>query len=175
MGTNFHWKVPGVEVRRDPITLPTGDEIELREPFDDMDPKIHIGKRSAAGLYCWDCRVTLAEGGESMIHSGRIGTLDACPKCGKTPDPARETMRGPVAVELGFAKPEVAAPRGIGGAASFSWAQNPERVRRICEERLDETLIQDEYGRDMTCREFLNMLAANCPIEFTRSIGVWFS
>lgn len=34
----------------------------------DMDPQYHIGKRSAAGLYCWDCGKTLCKDGESGIH-----------------------------------------------------------------------------------------------------------
>ena len=40
MSTNFYWVVP-------PITLPTGEEIEP----DDMDPRIHIGKRSNGFLW----------------------------------------------------------------------------------------------------------------------------
>ena len=64
MGTNFHWvlDIP------DQIKTPTGDVIE--NPIDDMDPVYHIGKRSAAGMYCWDCDDTLCPGGKSQVHAG---------------------------------------------------------------------------------------------------------
>jgi hypothetical protein len=44
---------------------------------------IHIGKRSAAGLYCFDCEVTLCKNGEDAIHQGSSGWYNTCPKCGK--------------------------------------------------------------------------------------------
>lgn len=163
MGTNFFWKVPEGPV------LPTGEQIG----WDSDDPKVHIGKRSAAGLYCWDCDRTLCTGGKARVHYGDQ-FLSQCPKCGKrsTADSLKE---GPVAVELGFAKPATARPTGVQGAASFSWAQDPGRVRDICRQRPDEVLIVDEYGGDMTCAEFIGMLENNCPLEFTGSIGQYFS
>lgn len=37
--------------------------------FDDRgDPKTHIGKRSAAGLYCWDCGISLHRKGPEFVH-----------------------------------------------------------------------------------------------------------
>lgn len=64
MGTNFYWITPEPEL----ITLPTGEEVE-RGRFDHDDPRIHIGKRSAAGMYCWSCRVTLHKHGEKYVHT----------------------------------------------------------------------------------------------------------
>lgn len=172
MGTNFYWKMG--TIIPETVTLPTGEVIEA-PGFDDMDPRIHIGKRSAAGNYCYDCDVTLCPGGKEMIHrgSGRPWPK-TCPKCGKTAD-VGTLERGPAAVELGFAKPEADRPHGVTGASSFSWAQDPAVVRRICEQRMDEVLIVDEYGRDSTGAAFLRMLRANCPVEFTDSIGQQFS
>ena len=43
------------------------------------DGEVHIGKRSAAGWYCWDCRQTLCKG---RVHYGD-GYFDRCPICGK--------------------------------------------------------------------------------------------
>lgn len=164
MGTNFYWSVPEAK-------LPNGEQM----PIDRDDPVVHIGKRSAAGRYCWDCDVTLQIGGKDEIHMGRAGQLDACPNCGRVVDEHDPFSHGPVAVELGFAEPEHARPTGVGFCSSFSWAQDPERVGTICRQRADEPLIEDEYGRVMTCGEFLVMLEANCPVQFTHSIGRYFS
>lgn len=133
----------------------------------------HIGKRSAAGSYCWDCRVTLCKEGESQIHFN--GTwLGACPRCGATHARRDGFVKGPAAVELGFAEPEETPPSGVEGAASFSWAIHPDAVRLRCEANMDVQIIRDEYDRLMTGREFLRMLAANCPINFLH-IGEAFS
>lgn len=162
MGTNFYWKVEA--------KLPSGESIDL----DRDSPMVHIGKRSSAGWYCWDCHVTLCADGEARLHYGNGGMHDHCPKCGKEPK-RTPGMTGPVAVELGFAEPETVRPTGVQGAASFSWAQDPDMVREVCKARPAEAIIEDEYGRALTGAEFLEMLAANCPIEFTHFVGVVFS
>lgn len=155
MGTNFYWHVP-----------PGESSLELRD--------LHIGKRSAAGLFCWDCEVTLCEGGPDGIHTGRYGMLDRCPKCGQLPTP-HKGMSGPAAVELGFAKASVERPGGVSGTSSFSWAEDPEHVGAICEKTPDDVLVEDEYGRLLTGRQFLDMLKANCRVQFTRYVGQVFS
>lgn len=165
MGTNFYWKTDFQET-----ILPTGEKYTL--DYDDMDPRFHIGKRSAAGRYCWHCRVTLCKGGVDAIHFGRSEWHSRCPVCGASPvDEGLQS--GPAAVELGFAKPYQELPQDVRGAASFTWAQESSIVRAICEKNLDEPIIIDEYDRYLTGREFLNMLANNCPIEFMH-IGGWF-
>jgi hypothetical protein len=164
MGTNFFWLVSGA------TTLPTGEEMG----WDYDDPRIHIGKRSAAGRYCWDCDQTLCSGGKERVHYGDP-FLSKCPSCGKEEAPVDGLKTGPVAVELGFAQPETKRPTGVQGCSSFSWAQDPDRVRKVCGERPEEVLIVDEYDRRMTCAEFIEMLDSNCPLEYTGSIGVHFS
>lgn len=164
MGTNFYW-------RTDRSLLPTGEAV----PIERDSPVVHIGKRSAAGRYCWDCDETLYMGGKERLHYGEYGWFDACPKCGKTAQSGAGLARGPAAVELGFADPETERPTGVSGAASFSWAQEPERVGALAEARADEQIIEDEYGRLLTGREFLTMLRANCPIQYTDSVGREFS
>lgn len=158
MGTNFYW-----------IT----DETDVDgEAFDHMDPYIHIGKRSAAGYYCWGCRVTLCRGGESRIHWGDE-FFDACPTCGapKTRDDIAESSAG---VELGFAKPREFTPLGVHTVSSFRWAQEADSVRQRCDRSIDSACIVDEYGRTMTGGEFIEMLRHNCPVQFHDSVGTWF-
>lgn len=142
---------------------------------DASDPRIHIGKRSAAGLFCWDCDRTLCPGGKAGIHmGGNHPWPDACPQCGAKNNP-EGVAAGPGALELGFAPPRDERPKGVRGTSSFSWAQNPDTVRRACEAHMDESVVIDEYGRALTGREFLLMLRANCGVEFTDSIGMAFS
>lgn len=158
MGTNFYWKRGSAKA-------------------DHMDPEYHIGKRSAAGTYCWDCKRTLCKGGEGKIHYGNGGPdewLTACPICGKSDKPVKG-WKGAAAVELGFAKPNDVLPKGVQTCSSFSWAQEPASVRARCVKSKAKFLIVDEYGRGMSGKEFLAMLDSNCPVTFIGSIGKWFS
>lgn len=136
------------------------------ETHSDMDPKFHIGKRSAAGLYCWDCDLTLCEGGPDRVHSGRVPFATACRECGQ--EPAQESIRDSAAGrELGVNTAVAMRKTGVRSCGSFSWAMPPERLEGIAE-------IVDEYGRRYTRQAFLDMLS-ECPIRFTSSIGQWFS
>lgn len=164
MGTNFYWRL-GME--NSPVP---GDD-----DWDSMDIRVHIGKRSAAGQYCWDCDVTLCKGGNAEIHMGRTEWWNACPKCGSLPVPHDGFSSGPAAVELGFAKPRVERPTGVRGTSSFSWAQDPERVGAICEQRSGELVVVNEYGDTMTGRDFLDMLLANCAVQYLDMVGREFS
>lgn len=185
MGTNMRWHPRLLRTSVNPLGMP------LYPDSDDMDPARHLGKRSAAGLFCYDCDVTLYRYGTDRIHEeppdvpprGDLGVrlkayaaawYDRCPRCGQAPaeEPLHTSAAG---VELGFAKPRRVRPTGVRSCASFSWAQPPEEVRAVCRQFPRRKLVVDEYGRTYTGREFLRMLAANCPIEYTRSLGKWFS
>lgn len=168
MGTNFFWHHDAVSS----AVLPTGETVEFE--IDSDDPRWHIGKRSAAGPYCWDCDLTLCKGGNAAIHHSGNEWFDQCPNCGKT-QTDKPGLSGPAGVELGFAEPAVTRPRGVRGTSSFSWAQEPEMVGAICERNSDAKIVQDEYGDLLTGREFLNMLLTNCAVQFTDSIGQRFS
>jgi hypothetical protein len=74
-------------------------------------------------------------------------------------------------VELGFEKPADQRPRGVQGCSSFSWAEPPEEVGTLCRARATEQIVMDEYGRTYTGEDFLVMLANNCPVQFTESVG----
>jgi hypothetical protein len=133
--------------------------------------------RSAAGLYCWDCRTTLCKDGERGIHTGWSSFYDACPKCEKTRDESEDhrTQGNAAGVELGFAKPREDKPGGVRSCSSFRWASPPEEVRARCEANMDAVIVVNEYGDEYTGAAFLRMLAANCPVQFTDWIGHGFS
>jgi hypothetical protein len=147
VGTNFYWRERLGE-----------DDLGLD------DPRVHIGKRSGAGYYCWDCDESLHELGIEGIHTGIDRWLDACPRCGKRktegPEPVRDLARLPV---------------GVAKCCSFTWSASPRRVRAVCAAQLDTKIVVDENGLDFTGREFLEMLALFCPIEVHDAIGTRFS
>lgn len=124
--------------------------------------KEHIGKRSAAGPYCWDCRRTLCIGGEYEVHhmSGRGSFFKECPGCGKTP------------TEGVLSK---APPSGVRSCCSFTWAVDSERTIFQLGQFADKMCVEDEYGRKYSGAEFMIMLENQCPIRFTDSIGKEFS
>lgn len=133
--------------------------------FDSMDPEYHVGKRSAAGLYCWDCRQTLIIGGESAVHTG-AGAHDHCPQCGAG-RAVEDLVASAVGRELGFNQSAPIAKTGVRGCASFTWVKRPEELEGI-------DTIWDEYGDRYTRDEFIAALQ-ECPIQFFDSIGRWFS
>ena len=147
MGTNFYWKQP------------FGREGE------------HIGKRSAAGLFCWDCGITLCKNGIPAVHQGEYSWHNACPKCGKK----HETKEAKASyLELGFTTPRKKKPEGVESCSSFRWAINPDYVRKIIHRHLFKRVL-GEYGKSMSGRKFLKMIDNNCPIQYNDSIGEIFS
>ena len=154
----------------------------------------HIGKRSAAGAYCWDCGVTLCKTGKSGVHQGcrvkghqmfcNCGWYDACPKCGKAP--ATEGLdKGAAGRELGFNKSTPQEKTGVASCSSFNWAMAsgdiPEKLKEagVCpccnrEHEDKDKVIENEYGDLFTWGEFLKILE-ECPIQYTEMIGQEFS
>lgn len=124
------------------------------------DPRYHIGKRSAAGPYCWDCGVTLCKGGSSQVHYGSE-FYDACPKCGKKLE--KETLdNSSVGRELGFNTEKPKRKTGVKGCSSFTWVRELKGIKHIV----------DEYGVSYTLEEFKKVLD-ECPIKFYK-YGAWF-
>lgn len=146
--------------------------VEERE--DNMSPEYHVGKRSAAGLYCWDCRITLCSVGENFVHHCNLYDgvnapetpwLKRCPKCGKAPE--KESLNdSSVGRELGFNKSKPNKKTGVKSCSSFTWAIKPEEVEKC-------KYIWDEYGRKHTLKEFKQILK-ECPIQYFH-IGEEFS
>jgi len=161
-----------------------GTNFYLRGHGHTDDPQYHIGKRSTAGQYCWDCDITLCRKGNSGIH-GESSWHDACPKCGKKPR-EESLSEGAVGRELGFNKSEPKKKSGVSSAASFTWAMPPHIVLHDgfekethclhCGQKFKEEdkIIESEYGDIYTLEEFKQILE-ECPIRFIHSIGEWFS
>jgi hypothetical protein len=124
----------------------------------------HIGKRSAAGLYCWNCNITLCKEGEQNVHSsfGYVVRDD-----GKG---VLESLADMINYQNQFWYEE--CPRchektNVKPCSSFSWDVNPSKISKL-------KYIKSEYGDKLTKDEFLNMLDG-CPIRFFDSIGKDFS
>ena len=151
------------------------------------DPKDHIGKRSAAGLYCWTCMRTLCVNGPTAVHQGRSDWWKRCPKCDAAPE--KENLEESAAGrELGFNKKPLAR-KGVRSVCSFSWAMDPktllEQVKRAlpdcphCHRAYDapgakDEVIEDEYGTLYTLQQFTETILADCPIQSFDSIGQYF-
>jgi hypothetical protein len=126
----------------------------------------HIGKRSAAGLYCWDCEITLCKGGKDNVHHSGYEWYDKCPACGK--EYIGEGLEASSAGrELGFNKGEYKIKSGVASCSSFNWAMHKDKLKRI-------RFVKDEYGKKYTTGEFWDMFK-EIPIEFTDMIGSEFS
>jgi hypothetical protein len=142
---------------------------------DHMDPQFHIGKRSAAGLWCWDCGVTLCKDGPTRVHHDKCPHNDpfcncrwhkSCPECGKKP--VKEGLGdGAVGRELGFNKSTPQKKTGVSSCASFTWCMDPEKFLK------KRVTIWNEYGDNFSHDEFLAILE-ECPIQSKGSIGEWF-
>jgi hypothetical protein len=129
----------------------------------------HIGKRSAAGWWCWDCGLTLCKNGLSRVHFDESKWHKACPSCGKKP--TKESIgEGAVGRELGFNKEPFAPKSGVSSCSSFTWAMNPSHLRQ----ELARKRIKDEYGTWFSRKEFAALLT-ECPIQYYEMIGHEFS
>ena len=103
---------------------------------DDMDPNWHIGKRSAAGLFCFDCGITLCKG---RVHYDN-DFYDCCPICGqyRKKESVGESSAG---IELGFNKNPLAIKTGVTSASSFTLAMFFYDIAKR---------IQYEFGSDVS-------------------------
>lgn len=145
VGTNFYIK----EVFDKPLKIPISLDIE--------DPLIHIGKRSHAGRYCWDCMITLCKEGSEMVHFNTSHWYAKCPQCGKDDS-------------------EMSGKNRSVSCCSFSWAQEPEEFRRKMAKYLysKKWIAIDEVNKKYTFRQFMEEVN-NCPIQFTNNVGEYFS
>jgi len=140
------------------------------------DDKKHIGKRSAAGLYCFDCNEPLNDRGLAGVHNYKARPLPACPVCGKTKEqePLENSSAG---LELGFNKNPYQKKTGVKTASSFTFAMALEEVHeKLSHKRPSTKCVVDEYGTEYIRDEFMAILAA-CPtmLHFINMIGQEFS
>lgn len=129
---------------------------------------IHIGKRSAAGAYCWDCHITLCKGGDDAVHTNDSDWHTACPVCGKKykPESLEESATGR---ELGFNKHKPHVKKGVSSCSSFNWAVSPQDFFLT----IRPEHIEDEYGHKYNFKHFVDVLK-ECPIVYYQSIGADF-
>lgn len=141
------------------------------EDFEDEDPTYHIGKRYAAGFYCWDCNISLPKGNEKSPF-GDFKQVKTCPKCGK--EYKDEGWNSAAGRELGFNKSAPVKKTGVATCSGFIWAMTFEDFCANAGEDHTKEVIQDEYGRKYTVDQF-NEMMNECPIQDHSSVGTWFS
>jgi len=159
-----------------------GTNYYIKTAFKEYSRGKHIGKRSAAGLYCWDCGITLHRGGNKRIHYGceHIGLTmcdcqwnKVCPRCGKRL--VKETFEnGAAGRELGFNKSVPKKKTGVASCSSFNWAIPEVELIKICKRKIIRKSIINEYGDIFSLKGFQNILK-ECPIQYTNMIGEDFS
>jgi len=109
---------------------------------------VHIGKRSADGVWCYDC----------IEKAQMIGkTTWQCPKCGSTRK--NKNMYNAAWRELGFDNKPPQQRKGVNGAHSFCWQFGYCGLGNTADEILAKLKelkeIKDEYGETYTLKEFL--------------------
>ena len=134
MGTNFYWRKIPQEFQKYQNNV-----YEVVSCYDARDSVLkHIGKRSGAGLYCYDCGTTLHRLGTDYVHSGEGDWYPKCPICGREGSPM----------------------------CTFRWTFMKHKwlVQKLANEGCTEKLIIDEYGDEYTPLEFLGEVET--PVEF---------
>jgi hypothetical protein len=114
-----------------------GTNFYLNGPDPDEDsPKVHIGKRSYAGAYCWDCGISFAVNGTQQVHfANSAHDYTRCPECGGEG----------------------------GGASSFTWTKMAH-LRDLQDLRgYNAPVVVDEYGTTYTADEFLDEELSGVP------------
>lgn len=149
------------------------------------DYEYHLGKRSAAGPYCWDCKRTLCIDGESGIHYDK-GFHDKCPSCGKKKRKEESWDESTGGRELGFNKTAPHKKTGVASCSSFSWGMKQADLEKLfkskagncpcCGKAFDnqDKIIENEYGDLFTVEEFKQVLE-ECPVQFFDYVGEHFS
>lgn len=179
MGTNFYW------TKVQPWFIKNAKQVISDIKAECENPIVHIGKRSAAGLYCAKCGCASHRHGTQDVHSSgpdlsillrhsypseeerlrawarekAIYDFVECPCCGEP-----------------FLDAEGKAGENIISICSFTWGlmKHKELIRELVRVGCKEKLIRDEYDRLMTPTEFWNEeFESCCKIEF--QCGVCFS
>ena len=131
MGTNYYFT-------RNPIT-----GAEWEEEIEDTNPLRHIGKRSAAGAYCYTCGTTLCKYGTTCVHQYGFRWHKECPICGQAGVPSCSFT-----ITLLSHK-----------ALLQKLSRNKTRGKE------DQKWVVDEYGQTFTAVEMLKIIK-ECPIIF---------
>ena len=137
MGTNFYWKQIPKEFEKYKANV---EKISVYG-FDNNNENVlkHIGKRSAAGKYCYHCGVTLNKYGTDHVHNYEYSEwYERCPICGREGSPI----------------------------CTFRWTFLGHKwlIEKLAHEGCRQYLIVDENDEEYTPLEFLQ--AVNTPIEY---------
>jgi len=126
MGINFYWII---DEEMNPIV--SDDDGDSQE--------IHIGKRSCAGNYCYDCGIFLTYDHTKDAHNGKGRNCLRCPRCNSEGK----------------------------NACTFTWTMmyHLKRLQKLAVDYPDLNVVRDEYGGLNTASEFLNDILASCPIQ----------
>ena len=130
--------------------------------YNDFEDK-HIGKRSAAGIWCWDCLIPMYDEDRKQEVAGiSVPTpFEFCPSCGNKV----ETDKGynPAMRELGFDKSEPTILTGIQGANRFTWCTDAvvglgTTKKQIIEElQKNHKFVITEYGDTLSLDDFFKI------------------
>jgi predicted nucleic acid-binding Zn ribbon protein len=126
---------------------------------------VHLGKRSAAGFYCFECEITLCKDGRDKVHNNSAWH-EQCPVCGAKPE-KEDFGSSSVGRELGFNKNKQ-KKTNVRSCASFRWAIEPAMIKTIT------GTIRNEYGDKFTEKQF-KAVVNDCPIQYFDTIGQEFS
>ena len=131
--------------------------------------QVHIGKRSAAGSYCFDCGTTLYDGGTVSIHTGDNNEvygrwLGACPSCSKKASDTHSSKSNSIDTINNLSP--FSSKSGISMSNSFTWTllKHKWTILEMVKTNSSEKVIVNEYGEFFSAKEFFDELDA-CPIE----------
>ncbi len=150
-----------------------GTNFYLRYESQEYERGIHLGKRSAAGMYCYGCNISLVTGMPGGLnvqnpHMGEGKNYRACPICG-----ARQSGN--------FYNPELFTPTAeqtdreekyvVRYSCSFGFAIPPEELSAYTQ----DVLVVDEYGTVFSMHEFRRDVIEKAAFLFTHHVGQCFS
>lgn len=116
----------------------------------------HIGKRWAAGVWCWDCRV--------KAERDHLAMFWFCPKCAQRCS-ERTLAFNPAFRELGFDKTKERKHIGVDGAGGFIWhAKNKEDAKKKLK---GVEKVVTEYGKRWPIKRFWRMFDDVIDVSFS--------
>lgn len=141
------------------------------------NPIYHVGKWSRAGLYCYDCKLSLCKGGESQIHNSTSEDdwYKQCPNCKKKP---QKELNNPDEI------------RGVWYCGSFRFAMPANLIalylnitvnnyNKTSAEELEKLRLKLGYPKPMfeddtqqvLTREQMVKIVNDCTIKYYDSMG----
>lgn len=137
MGTNFYWKEIPKEFEKYKANVKRCSVYGFEKNNENVLK--HIGKRSGAGMYCYECGTTLNKHGTDRVHDFEYSEwYERCPICGQK------------------------------GAyiCTFRWTFMKHKwlIEKLAHEGYKEKCIVDEDGDSYSPIEFLQEI--NTPIEY---------